>query len=361
MQTAPVDQVTSLRLQNQGLSGTGFRSLTLALRALGAVQAQDFFGAKWALGQRVPGASDADVEAAFQDGKLLRTHVLRPTWHFVAPDDARWMLELSAPGIRRKMAYYDRRYGLDEASFRVSNRTVSRALAKGEFLTRDELAAALGKAGIRASGPALGHLMLRAELDCVVCSGPRRGKQFTYALFDARAGTSPSKTRDEALAELARRFFASHGPAFDEDLSWWSGLTLRDARRGIEAAGLRSRELDKVLYFKATRARRAPIPLVRLLPNYDEYLIGFKDRRFFFDAARFGALGRGDNVFSNHLIVVRGRVAGGWRRTTTTTTVTVDARVLVKLGAAERRALDEEARRYARFLGLELALRVATG
>jgi hypothetical protein len=292
---------------------------------------------------------------------VLRTHVLRPTWHFVAKEDARWMLELSAPGIRRKMAYYDRRYGLDEASFRLSNRTLSRALAKGEFLTREELAVALGKAGIHASGPALGHLMLRAELDCVVCSGPRRGKRFTYALFDARAGKSPSRTRDEALAALAQRFFASHGPAFDEDLSWWSGLTLADARRGIEAAGLRSRELDKTLYFKSTRARGAPIPLVRLLPNYDEYLIGFKDRRFFFDASQFSGLGRGDNVFSNHLILVRGRVAGGWRRTTSATTVSVDALVLVKLGAGERRALDEEARRYARFLGLGLELRVASG
>ena len=179
--------VARARLHSQRLVGAPLATPEEVVGWLGAVQAQDYAGAKWAVAQRAAGCSDADVEQACRDGRILRTHVLRPTWHFVLPDDMRWMLALTAPRVRAAMAYYDRKLGLDEAVFRRTQALLAKALVGGQARTREELARTLAAAGIEASGQRLGHIMMRAELDALVVSGPRRGKQFTYALLDERA------------------------------------------------------------------------------------------------------------------------------------------------------------------------------
>ena len=176
-----------------------------------------------------------DVEQAFNDGQILRTHVLRPTWHFVAPEDIRWLLALSAPRIHAANAYYYRQAGLDAKTFAKSCAMIHRALEGGKTLTRAELAVHLKRAKVPADGLKLAYLMMHAELEGVICSGPRRGKQFTYALLDERVPATKPKTRDEALAELARRYFASHGPATVRDFAWWSGLTVKDAQQAIDS------------------------------------------------------------------------------------------------------------------------------
>ncbi len=182
------------------------------------------------------GVTDADVDRAFDDGRILRTHFLRPTWHFVAPADIRWMLALSGPRVNATNAHYYRKVGLDDRTLARCLTAVERALEGGRSLTRQELRSVLQKAGLQSAGMRLAYVMMRAELDGVVCSGPRRGKQFTYALLDERVPRSSSLDRDEALAALARRYFSSHGPATLRDYVWWSGLTARDARAGIEMA-----------------------------------------------------------------------------------------------------------------------------
>src|SRR5688572_10872776 len=227
--------IPTQRLHNQHISQVGFRQPAEVVGWLGAVQAQDYAAAKWALALRAPGLTDADVDRALADGSILRTHVLRPTWHFVLPDDIRWMLALTAPRINALSAYYYRQMGLDDATFARSNDVLAKALQGGQQRTREELAAVLHQAGIY-NGELLAftYLMIRAELDGVVCSGARRGKQFTYALLDERAPQARQLTRDEALAELARRYFSGHGPATLADFVWWSGLTVTDARSGLE-------------------------------------------------------------------------------------------------------------------------------
>ena len=347
------------RLRNQRLTGAPFASAKDVVSWFGAIQAQDYAGAKWAIGQRLRAGDDESVDAAFQAGEFIRTHVLRPTWHFVMPADVRWLLALSAPAIKRKMAYYDQQYGLDEAAFRRTNRLLESAL-RDRTLTRDELAQVLSKAGFALKGPALAQVMLRAELDALICSGPRRGKQFTYALLEQRAPEARRLGRDEALAELAKRYFTSHGPALVQDFAWWSGLTISEATRGIELAkGALESELiaDKRLWSApAPRPRAVPSPQVLLLPNYDEYLIAFKDRSFFFDPERLSKLDRPENVFSNHIVVLDGRVIGGWRRTLDARSATVEGRVLQALRAEERAAFAAEAQRFAAFLGREAAV-----
>ena len=349
------------RLRSQHLVGPPFATPEAVVGWLGAVQAQDYGGAKWAVAQRAKACSDADVEQACRDGRILRTHVLRPTWHFVLPADIRWMLALSAPRIRAAMAFYDRRLGLTDAVCARSAAALAKALQGGNHLTRGELARVLAAAGIPAAGQRLGHLMARAEIDAVICSGARRGKQATYALLDERAPAAKPRRRDDALAELARRYFASHGPALPQDFAWWSGLTVADARRAIELARPRLREVSVAgkRYWSGTAKRAASTgrPVVHLLPNFDELVVAYGDRTASIDAERLPKIGVWSMVIANNTVVVEGRVVGGWRRTVAKGRAVVETRLAGPLSGVARTGLRAAAERYGRFLGLPVTLR----
>jgi len=316
----PASDLLTQRLYHQKLTHTDFTTPAEVVRWLGAVQAQDFPAAKWALSLRARGGLlDLDVEQAFNDGTILRTHMLRPTWHFVSPADIRWMLKLSAPRVHAASAYYYRQAGLDAKVFGRSCAMLQRALDGGRFLTRTELATHLKRAKVPADGLKLAYIMMHAELEGIVCSGPRRGKQFTYGLLAERAPQkAPEFKREEALAELASRYFRSHGPATLRDFVWWSGLTSTDARTGIAAAKPRLAEskIDGRAHWGSTAAvPPAKGPCAFLLPNFDEYLIAYKDRGAFVETSRAANLvARSNGGFANHLII-DGRLAGGWRRT----------------------------------------------
>jgi Winged helix DNA-binding domain len=345
------------RLSNQRLLGPAARTPADAVAWLGAVQSQDYTGAKWAVGQRVARATDVDVERAFDAGTIVRTHILRPTWHFVAPADLRWMLALTGPRVRRILASYDRRLELDEKVLARSFRVIGRALRDRAFKTRGELADALRTAGIEASGQRLGHIAAHAELTGLVCSGPRRGRHSTYALVDERVPSAPELTREESLAELTRRYFASHGPATARDFAWWSGLTIGDARRGIESIGARQDVRGNLTYWHLpSRARAAePESAAHLLPNYDEYLVAYKDREAVVgDRRTLVAEQRVDP--HGHYVVIGGRLAGSWRAAATATAATVAVAWNRRPSAGERRALDAALERYSRFIGRPVAV-----
>ena len=241
------------RLANQRLTGARFTRPEQVVSWFGAVQAQEYADSKWALSLRMRRTSDAAIERSLSSGAILRTHVLRPTWHFVAAADIRWMLELTGPRISARMAPYNRHLELDADVFRRSRSAIVRALRGGRHLTRQELKAVLLKSGIRADNvQRLAHLVMQAELDAVICSGARRGSQFTYALLDDRAPAVRTRRRDEALAELTRRYFRSHGPAQVTDFVWWSGLSTADARRGLEMV---EREVDRQIGRASCRER----------------------------------------------------------------------------------------------------------
>jgi hypothetical protein len=349
-------KVTRLRMQNARLVGARFAKPEDVVHWFGAVQAQDYAGAKWAIAQRVQSCSDADVEQAFQSGKILRTHVMRPTWHFVTPADIRWMLGLTAPRVNAANAPYYRKLELHEDTFQRSREVLTRALSGGEQRTRAEMARTLEDAGIRASGLRLSYLMMRAELDAVICSGARRGKQFTYALLGARPSGTQAPTREEALAELTKRYFQSHGPSLPRDFAWWSGLSVSDAKLGIELAkGHLASDVaeGKTYWFAPSRSTARPKnPIIHLLPNYDEYLIAHKDRSVSFDARLVRARRFRDNVLANHIIVLNGKVVGGWRRTIEKNAVTIQATLLTRLDRAEGNALQQAAEQYGRALDL---------
>ena len=350
------------RLHNQHLSATTLKSLKEVVGYLGAVQAQDYAGAKWAIGQRIPNATDAAIDRSFNEGEILRTHVMRPTWHFVTPADIRWILELTAPRVHAANAYMYRKLELNDAIFKRSNAVLAKALQGGMQLTRTELASAFKKAGIIADGLRLGYFMMYAELEGLICSGGRRGKQFTYALLEERVPQVRALKRAEALAELTRRYFRSRGPATLQDFVWWSGLTMADARNGIEM--VKSQFVNEMLEGQAywfsspgsPASFREKSPRAYLLPNYDEYFIGFKDRSAIGEVARRSNLPENSPSLLAHIIILDGQVVGGWKRTLKKNVVIIELNLITDLTRAENRAIADAANRYGKFLGLQVEL-----
>ena len=352
--------VVCQRLRNQWLNGAPPSTTAAAVvRWLGAVQAQDYGGAKWAVAQRAGGLTSADVDEAIADGSIMRTHVLRPTWHFVVPGDIRWMLQLTAPRVRALMAFGNRESGLDEATCASANRAMAAALQGGQQLTRVELGEVLRRAGINfPDAIGLGRLTMRAELDGAICSGALRGKQHTYALLDDRVPPASDMAREVAVAELAGRYFASHGPATIKDFAWWSGLSVSDATAGANAAtpALEKSEVEGNMYWFAPsgpRRRRQQATKAHLLPNFDEYTVGYADRdriREPGDVPRLDS--RGGDSFLGNVIVVDGRVVGTWKRVAQKSTVHVTANLYRPTTDDESAAIAAAAQGYGRFLGL---------
>ena len=349
--------IPDLRLHNQFLSQTSFTDPGPVVSALGAVQSQDYAGGKWGLGLRMKGATDAALDQAFNEGRLLRTHILRPTWHFVAPQDIRWMLALSAPRVHTANRFMYRQQGLDGTIIKKSYRVLEEVLQGSKYLTRPELGSAFEKAGIKkAQGVRLGYFIMSAELNGIICSGPRRGKQFTYALLEERAPKVRAWEREEALAELTRRYFATRGPATLHDFTWWSGLTMADAKEGIESIKSQfvSEAIDGKTYWfdNAVSPVKEKPPTAHLLPNYDEYFIGFKDRSAIGEVAKQANIKANDPSFLAHVIILDGQVVGGWRRTLKKDAVQVACTLITELTKPQEIAVDQAARQYGEFLQL---------
>jgi hypothetical protein len=358
---ATVD-IARLRLEEQFLGGSDLATGAAVVAALGAVQAQDYSGAKWALGQRTRNATDEAIEREFDGGAILRTHLLRPTWHFVSPADIRWMLALTGPRVGAAMRSYNRRLELDRAVFHRSHRVLEKALAGGRHRTRVELRAALERARVKpAAGQRLAHLMMQAELDAVVCSGPRRGKRFTYALFDERVPPAPALARDEALLELARRYFRTRGPASSQDFAWWSGLAMADVRRAIDIAG---RELERIQrdgreywLVDGHDPRHVAKRIAHLLPNYDEFFIGFRDRSAIGQRLKSVEVVTGGNALIAHVVAIDGQLVGGWKRLPGKGASVVQLDLRTNLTASERSAVNRALRRFQAFVGEPVEVR----
>lgn len=339
-----VRSIAERRLLNHGITAAGHRRPADVVAWSGAVQAQEYAHAKWGVALRMAdGASEVSIDRAFERGEILRLHAMRPTWHFVTAADIRWIQELTAPRVHQAIAYHKRFVGVDARDLSTRLKVVERALRDGTYLTRTEIAERLRHAKLPATGQSLAIVMMNAELESVVCSGPRRGNQFTYALVCERAPKAKRLDRDEALAELTTRYVKSHGPVTIRDFVWWSGLTVKDAKRGLDISRARREEHDGAAFWSldspSSRALRSHA--AHLLPIYDEYLVAYRDR---------AAVPQRAGTF-RHSIVIDGHVAGTWQPDTVTITL------LRKLNARERRALDEAVSRYQRFRSPERSRR----
>jgi hypothetical protein len=350
------------RLRHQRLQRSAFRDPASVVRWLGAVQAQEYAAARWGLGLRGTGFGDVDVEAACDRGEILRTHALRPTWHFLAPTDIRWVLALTGPRVQATMATYHRTRQIDAALLAKSRKVIERTLRGGQTKTRKEIGDALRLAGIDVKTLRLGFVVIDAELEGLICSGPRRGKDFTYALLEERVPPAPVLKGDEALAELTRRYFASHGPATIRDFAWWSGQTQTSIKRGIEILGSGLTKIEAQDHTcwscEPPRARPTTKPSAHLLPIYDEFLIAYRDRVFMKRDLKTPKLHIGPDTFS-HYLVIDGRLAGSWKPRETGDTITVAVSLYGRVSRAERDAIELAADRYGRFRRRPITLRIA--
>jgi hypothetical protein len=302
------------RLLNQGILSGGFSMPEEVVRWMGCVQAQDFAQAKWAIGRRGQDITGAMIDKAFNEGRILRTHILRPTWHFVLPEDIGWMLSLTAPKIKAFSKSLYRKLGIDEGLLKRSKKIFSRALTGGNQMTREELMALLRKGRINTDDIRSNFFLMDAELDGLICSGPRRGRQFTYALLKERVPEFPTRGQEAAIAELTTRYFRSRGPATLQDFSWWSGFSLSQAKRGLEM------NKDKLAcevvngqayWFSADKTAHTPLrSSIILLPAFDEYAVAYRDRSDVLDPFYNKRSANG----LKPVIVINGRIAGTWRR-----------------------------------------------
>jgi hypothetical protein len=355
----PLD-IVRRRLVNQRLAGDPFATVADAVGWLGAVQAQEYAEAKWSLAERVLGCTDADVEDAFTRGDIVRTHVLRPTWHFVAREDARWILRLTRPRVHALNAYWYRKAGLDDSVFSRAHDVFVGALAGGETWTRAELATRLAEAGIEAAGPRLAYLLMHAELNELLCNGPRRGRQHTYALFDDRVPVAAGDERayESAIDEFAFRYFRSHGPATVRDFATWSSLPVRESRAALARLEDRIESVNDesgTVWYSARGIASSAVRPDRLngaflLPMYDETIVAYQDLRVVLAYAP----PRADQI--ERAIVIDGRTVGTWRRSLTGTSTVVEAKLFGELSEAEATALQNAVERFGRFLGVAASL-----
>jgi hypothetical protein len=427
MSTITKEIVISRRLGNQQISEGGFMRPESLVAWMGCIQAQDFAGAKWAVGSRLqqgtegnnpdgsspgggnPGGgrtddgkpepasvggtrakpgddkthagksesadsggtgakpdgagrhwTDAAVQQAFNEGRILRTHILRPTWHFVAPADIHWMLALTAPRIAAFCAGMHRQLELDQPTFKKSQATLQKALAGGRQLTRKELLPIFRQAKIRTDELRLAHLLMQAELDGVICSGAMSGKQFTYALMEERAPEGKRLHPEEAVGELALRYFKSRGPATLADFAWWAGLTVTDAKKGVEAhrSQFIQEEVEEQRYWihsasplpagrlsqSSPAASSPPATGIRVLPAFDEYTVAYKDRDLVLSPKH--ALRCGNGIFKP-ILLNEGRIAGTWQRTIHKDHIVITTDLFRPLG---RRAVKAAFARYEAFM-----------
>ena len=349
------------RLANQHISRPAFTDAADVVRWLGAVQAQDYLGALWALGLRCKRATEASVEDAVAQRAIVRTWPMRGTLHFVAAEDARWMLPLLTPRVITSAGSRHRQLELDNAVFARSARVAERAMEGGKCVRRDALYAIWNEAGIATHDSRGLHILGYLAQTGLICFGPRAGKQHTVTLLDEWLPAAPALTRAEALGALARRYYASHGPATVHDFAWWSGLTVTDARAGLESVAGELERVDKdgrAFWHSRTSISRSGAGVAYLLPAWDEYTVAYRDRTDVLDPKYAARVNAGGGVLKP-VIVVGGEMVGSWQRTIAKGRAVIKPTLFKRLDRAGWDAIEKTAINYGRFLGL--AAEVARG
>jgi hypothetical protein len=360
----PAPNIARLRIRAQGIAPTTSTTPEAAVAHLGAVQAQDYPGALWSIVLRTQTATRVDVERAIAERAIVRTWPMRGTLHFIPAADARWMLELMTPRIMQGAAGRHRQLELDDAAFARSRTIVARALETKRILSRPALFAALERGGISTAGQRGIHIVQRLCMERMLCFGPHEEKQPTFVLFDEWITSSRAMDRDQALGTMAERYFRSHGPATLRDFSGWTGLKVSDARIGLQLAlpALEPLTVDDTSYWMQrglldAPAAGSPAQRAHLMPGFDEFMLGYKDRSAALPLAHAPSIVPGNNGMFLSTLVLDGRVCGTWRRSADRTSTALDAAPFEPLSAAQKRAFGAAVERYARFAGSAVSLR----
>ena len=309
--------IESLRTYSQQLAEPVFDDAHALVSHMGAVQAQDMTNSKWALGVRLRQPSLRAVQEAVDSGRIVRTHIMRPTWHYVAAEDIRWMLDLTGKRVRAAFLHWFKRAWIDDKILSRFYDSAGKLLSGTDGLTILELTDGLHQAGLDWNADQVKYMLCFGEADGIVCNGRERNRKHTYALLDERVPVNGSVTREEALSLLARKYFSSHSPASLEDFAWWSGLTVTESRKAVQSI---ERELtanryegEKLYVHESCIREAAPEGEVHLLPPYDEYLISYKDRTHVLDPAHSHKAHNNSGIF-HPIVFQNGRIVGNWTK-----------------------------------------------
>jgi hypothetical protein len=310
--------ISNTRLISQKILASEFKTANEVVSWMGAIQAQDFSMAKWAIGIRLSDPAEKLIESSINKGEILRIHALRPTWHFISADDIYWMLQLTSSKIKSSLRSRHKQLELTESVIAKTNTIIEKALSNGLSLTRDELAVEINKARIRTDANRLSHILVRSELDGLVCSGPMKENKLTYSLLYERVPHKKDLTREESLAELAIRYFKSRCPATLKDFIWWSNLSVSDGQKAIDSvkSDFFVETIGSIKYWLPNSFSAAVVEntSVHLLPAFDEFLISYKDRNCSLSLIN-NRKTVSDNGIFHPSVVVNGQVAGIWKRT----------------------------------------------
>jgi hypothetical protein len=339
------------RCDNQTGRGSPPATPSEVVRSLGAIQAQDYHGALWAVGLRTHGATEESIERALADRSIIRTWPMRGTLHLVAAEDVHGMLSLLAPRIPARGTGRERQLGLTVGSFARCQSALEKALRGGGRMTRRDIYALFERSGVSPAGQRGIHIIGRLAQEGVICHGPRAGAQETFVLLEEWIPPGKPRPRDAVLVDLALRYFTSHGPATLKDFAWWAGVSLTDAKRSLERPlpGLMEAERDGQRAWgpPARPAVTARPTEALLLPPFDELLVAYKDRSAMLDPVHAGNL----TSLLHPTIVIRGRVIGTWTRATRKRDVSIATRYFGAPAREDLRAVERAMRRYGEFLG----------
>lgn len=349
--------IANLRLQNQKIGETTVINACEVVSWMGAMQAQDYAMSKWAIGQRMLHAGNDIIEKALNDGLIIRTHLLRPTWHIVSAEDIYWILELTAPRIKSAMKSRDKELGLTAEVYTKSFKLLEKEFSKFENLNREQISGILNAENIKTDDNRLSHILMGAELQALICSGRRTANKLTYGLLSERVPLRKILSKDESLAELANRYFTSHGPATLKDFTWWSGLSVADASKAL--ASVKTKFISEIVgtetyWLNADNKIFIGGPdSVHLLPAFDEFLISYRDRNAALELAHIRKAVSNNGIFYP-VIVINGQVAGTWKRTTQKDKVKVETNLFTAINKKFNTLIEKEIGEYSVFLGKEL-------
>jgi len=353
-----LSDISTLRIQNQEIQRQRFSRAKDLVAYMGAMQAQDFLMVRWAVGLRLQGSDDASIVEAYNKGEIIRTHLMRPTWHFVSCDDVYWLLELTAPQIKTLCKSRDRQLELDESIYGRSNAILEKALFGGVNLNREELTRLYQEANIRTDENRLSHLLMRAELEGIICNGAIKQNKLTYALLSEKAPVRKLLSREESLAELAMRYFTSHAPATVRDFIWWSGLSVSEAKKAVELikSDFVYETIEEITYlFRNDQPDISQHNSLCLLPAFDELLIGYTNQSATISST-YNPKAISSNGLFRPIIVENGRVTGVWKRTMQKTKVVIEVTFFSIASGSLKTELEREIKKQALFLGKEVEL-----
>lgn len=354
--------IANIRLISQKIINSNLKTPKEVVNYMGAMQAQDFNMSKWAIGIRIPASTEEKINSAINNGEIIRTHLLRPTWHFVSNDDIYWMLELSAQKIISSLKSRHKQLGLDEKIFSKSNKIIENAFLKKVNLKRSELKAELEKSKIILNDNRAAHLLLRAELDGIICSGREKGNQNTYALLSKRVSKKEILSREESLAKLAQKYFNSRFPVTLKDFIWWSNLSAAEAKKALELikSELISLKIGNEIYWLPADYS---IPKnykksYRLLPAFDEFIISYKDRTGIINSKDHKKAISSNGIFWP-AVSANGKIIGTWKRIIKKDKVEVQINFFEKTNKAAISLIKKESLKFSNFLNKKLEIKIS--